>query len=68
MMLNSASNVEQLFHKVWQKELELSSAVDQTACCVFCKKPRPLELVGTHMCAACKRKSIFQLFWQLEAA
>ena len=30
--------------------------------CVFCGRPRPLDLVATRMCSRCKRKTLFELF------
>jgi hypothetical protein len=45
----------------------LFADLDPTACCVFCGRPRPLELLATWMCQRCKQKSLFallQLIWK----
>jgi hypothetical protein len=45
----------------------LFSDLDPVAGCVFCGKPRPLELCATWMCHRCKRMTLFSLlqsFWK----
>jgi hypothetical protein len=46
-----------------QRPLLIMDDITPPAACMFCGKPRPLELTGTHMCTACKRKALWQLFW-----
>lgn len=46
----------------------LFSDLDGKAHCVFCGKPRPLELLASWMCHLCKRKSLWELFWKVEEA
>lgn len=41
----------------------LFSSFDPLAACVFCGRPRPLELVSTWMCSRCKAKTLYELFW-----
>jgi hypothetical protein len=42
----------------------LFADADPSARCVFCGRPRPLELLVTWMCTPCKRKSLFELIWK----
>jgi hypothetical protein len=46
----------------------LFSDLDMPACCVFCLRPRPLELCATWMCSRCKRRTLYDIFWNKEAA
>jgi hypothetical protein len=46
----------------------LFSDCDPSAMCVFCNRPRPLELLTTWMCSRCKRKSLFELIWKRKEA
>lgn len=58
-MLNSALQGE--------APARLFSDLDPIAGCVFCGKPRPLELCATYMCHECKAMTCFevlQLFWK----
>lgn len=44
----------------------LFSDLDPSAHCVFCGRPRPVELLVTWMCSRCKCKPLFEilrLFW-----
>jgi hypothetical protein len=36
--------------------------------CVFCGRPRPLELAVTWMCSQCKRKTLYELFSLIHVA
>lgn len=44
----------------------LFSQLDPLAHCVFCGRPRPMELAVTWMCGQCKRKTLYDLIWSIE--
>ncbi|HEV7522421.1 MAG TPA: hypothetical protein VGP89_15060, partial [Candidatus Angelobacter sp.] len=59
-MLNSAHQDE--------APARLFADADPTARCVFCGRPRPLELLDTWMCSRCKKRplmELLQLIWKI---
>jgi hypothetical protein len=44
----------------------LIADITPPAYCVFCGKPRPLEMCETFVCHKCKGRGLLQLFWGAE--
>jgi hypothetical protein len=51
-----------------EKPARLFADADPLARCVFCGRPRPLELLDTWMCSRCKNRpllELLQLIWMM---
>lgn len=44
----------------------LFSQLDPLARCMFCGRPRPIDVLVTWMCSRCKRRSLYELFWSID--